>query len=117
MKTKSDSVISPVYQYWSATTPDDSWENRRKNTKIWQNKEKNENMEVQGFEPRTSRMQSERSTTELHPLVSSNWHEIYTSIYEIQLLNILNRELKQRRFWATHVNQKWGLLPFYMPGR
>ena len=55
-------------------------------------------MEVQGFEPRTSRMQSERSTTELHPLVSSNWHEIYTSIYEIQLLNILNRELKQRRF-------------------
>ena len=26
------------------------------------------------------------------------------------------RELKQRRFWATHVNRKWGLLPFYMPG-
>ena len=26
------------------------------------------------------------------------------------------RELKRRRFWATHVNRKWGLLPFYMPG-
>ena len=26
------------------------------------------------------------------------------------------RELKQRRFSATHVNRKWGLLPFYMPG-
>ena len=26
-------------------------------------------MEVRGFEPRASRMQSERSTTELHPLV------------------------------------------------
>ena len=26
-----------------------------------------------------------------------------------------NRELKQRRFWATHVNRKWGPLPFYMP--
>ena len=22
------------------------------------------------------------------------------------------RELKQRRFWATHINWKWGLLPF-----
>ena len=28
---------------------------------------------------------------------------------------IINRELKQRRFCATHVNRKWGLLPFYMP--
>ena len=27
-----------------------------------------------------------------------------------------NRELKQRRFWATHVNRKWGLFPFYTPG-
>ena len=27
------------------------------------------------------------------------------------------RDLKQRRFWATHVNRKWGLLPFYMPWR
>ena len=27
------------------------------------------------------------------------------------------RELKQRRFWATHVNRKWGFLPFYMPWR
>ena len=26
-----------------------------------------------------------------------------------------NRELKQRRFWATHINRKWDLLPFYMP--
>ena len=26
-----------------------------------------------------------------------------------------NRELKQRRFWATHVNRKSGSLPFYMP--
>ena len=25
------------------------------------------------------------------------------------------RDLKQRRFWARHVNRKWGLLPFYMP--
>ena len=30
-------------------------------------KKKNEKVEVRGFEPRTSRMQSERSTTELHP--------------------------------------------------
>ena len=68
MKTKSDSVISPVYQYWNATTSDDCWEKRRKNTKIWQKEEKkNEKVEVRGFEPRTSRMQSERSTTELHP--------------------------------------------------
>ena len=29
----------------------------------------------------------------------------------------LIRELEQRRFWATHVNRKWGLLPFYMPWR
>ena len=28
-----------------------------------------------------------------------------------------NRELKQRRSWATHVNRKWGLLPFYLPWR
>ena len=27
------------------------------------------------------------------------------------------RELKQRRFWATHVNRKLGLLPYYMPWR
>ena len=27
------------------------------------------------------------------------------------------RDLKQRRFWAKHVNRKWGLLPFYMPWR
>ena len=27
------------------------------------------------------------------------------------------KDLKQRRFWATHVNRKWGLLPFYMPWR
>ena len=68
MKTKSDSVFSPVYQYWSATTPDDCRENRKKNTKIWQKEENiNEKVEVRGFEPRTSRMQSERSTTELHP--------------------------------------------------
>ena len=26
------------------------------------------------------------------------------------------RELKRRRFWAMHVNRKWGLLPFYVPG-
>ena len=26
-----------------------------------------------------------------------------------------NRELKQRRFWATYVNRKWGFLSFYMP--
>ena len=34
-------------------------------------------MEVRGFEPGTSRMQSERSTTELHPLISSSGREIY----------------------------------------
>ena len=34
-------------------------------------------LEVRGFEPRTSRMQSERSTTELHPLISFNGREIY----------------------------------------
>ena len=27
------------------------------------------------------------------------------------------RELKQRRFWRTHVNRKWAFLPFYMPWR
>ena len=27
------------------------------------------------------------------------------------------RKLKQRRFWATHVNRKWAFLPFYMPWR
>ena len=32
------------------------------------------------------------------------------------LLPIDVRRLRQRRFWATHVNRKWGLLPFYMPG-
>ena len=26
-----------------------------------------------------------------------------------------NRELKQPRFWATHVNRKWGIFPFNMP--
>ena len=26
------------------------------------------------------------------------------------------KELKQRRFWVTHVNRKWGLFPFYTPG-
>ena len=26
------------------------------------------------------------------------------------------RELKQRRFWAKHVNRKWGHLPFYVGG-
>ena len=48
-------------------------------------------MEVRGFEPGTSRMQSERSTTELHPLISSNGREIYRWLCEIQVLNILNR--------------------------
>ena len=28
-----------------------------------------------------------------------------------------NRELKQRRFWATHVNRKWGLFHFKPPWR
>ena len=28
-----------------------------------------------------------------------------------------NRELKQRCFWAMHVNRKWGLLTIYMPWR
>lgn len=28
-----------------------------------------------------------------------------------------NREIKQRRFWATEVNHKWGLFPFYIPWR
>ena len=36
-------------------------------------KKKNEEVEVRGFEPRTSRMQSERSTTELHPRPQSCW--------------------------------------------
>ena len=68
MKTKSDSVFSPVYQYWSATTPDDCRENKGKTLKFdKKKKKKNEKVEVRGFEPRTSRMQSERSTTELHP--------------------------------------------------
>ena len=30
---------------------------------------------------------------------------------------IVNRELKQRRFWATHVNRKWVLFPSNMPWR
>ena len=33
------------------------------------------------------------------------------------LFEWVNRDLKQRRFWATHVNRKWGALPFYMPWR
>ena len=33
------------------------------------------------------------------------------------LFQWVNRDLKQRRFWATHVNRKWGVLPFYMPWR
>ena len=28
-----------------------------------------------------------------------------------------NREIKQRRFWATEVNHKWGLFSFYIPWR
>ena len=27
---------------------------------------------------------------------------------------VLLRELKQRRFWATHVNQKWGLISLFI---
>ena len=27
------------------------------------------------------------------------------------------RELKQRRFWATHVNRKWAFFSFSMPWR
>ena len=33
--------------------------------------------------------------------------------------NLLVRQTQasfERRFWATHVNRKWGLLPFYVPG-
>ena len=30
----------------------------------------------------------------------------------ITVIIIIIRELKQRRFWATHVNRKWGLLLF-----
>ena len=28
-----------------------------------------------------------------------------------------NREFKQRRFWATHVNRKWSIFPFNTPWR
>ena len=34
---------------------------------------KDRKLEVRGFEPRTSRMQSERSTTELHPHHNILW--------------------------------------------
>ena len=62
-------------------------------------------MEVRGFEPRTSRMQSERSTTELHPLISSTGREIYWWLYEIQVLNILNREFS--RTWPASLQMYW----------
>ena len=62
-------------------------------------------MEVRGFEPRTSRMQSERSTTELHPLVSSNGREIYRRLYEIQVLNTLNRAFS--RTWPASLQIYW----------
>ena len=32
-----------------------------------------------------------------------------------EISNALNRELKQRRFWATHVNRKWDLFHFKSP--
>ena len=39
------------------------------------------------------------------------------NLFQFGAVVVHNRELKQRRFWATHVNRKWGLLPFYMPWR
>ena len=34
-----------------------------------------------------------------------------------EISNALNRELKQRRFWATHVNRKWDLFHLKSPRR
>ena len=47
-------------------------------------------------------------------------HSRHTAVHIYPLLfrtvcGFFNRDLKQRRFWAMHVNRKWGLLPFYMP--
>ena len=42
-------------------------------------------------------------------------HLYCTKKGDVKLCHVYIRELKQRRFWATQVNWKWGLTPFYMP--
>ena len=44
--------------------------------------------------------------------MSIRWHEAIS-----WNSNQGNRELKQRCFWAMHVNRKWGLVTIYMPWR
>ena len=39
-------------------------------------------------------------------------HQVWLPAY---LFSCHNRELKQRRFWATHINRKWSIFPFNMP--
>ena len=48
-------------------------------------------MEVRGFEPRTFRMQSGRSTTELHPHLMRT--ELRIRIYKLSLTYNLNRNI------------------------
>ena len=54
-------------------------------------------------------------------VIDSMGHENYTQYHKcdktIFAVPFTIRKLKQRRFWATHVNRKWGLLHFYMPWR
>ena len=42
-------------------------------------------------------------------------HKFYYEMAFVCSQNI--REPKQRPFWATHFNRKWGHFPFHMPGR
>ena len=54
-------------------------------------------------------------------VIDSMGHENYTQYHKcdetIFAVPFTIRKLKQRRFWATHVNRKWSLLHFYMPWR
>ena len=54
-------------------------------------------MEMRGIEPRTFRMQSGRSTTELHPVNVHNTHLFYTpSAQKLVFLKILQKEAKPK---------------------
>ena len=41
------------------------------------------------------------------------WRKTLMLVFASQVKTI--RQLKQRRFWATHVNRKWGIFPLNMP--
>ena len=66
--------------------------------------------------PRQNRNSS--TSEDIYFTKNISWHQMpqNSSVSIRSPLTRSFRELKQRRFWATHVNRKWGLLPFYMPG-